>query len=87
MVVVVPTNEGRDLDSSDRKYGAHVRHEAPRRETKRVIAIDVFKSKVGEAARAHVESEYFPLTKRGAADPTDFLLGYGLGVAVGLRRK
>jgi hypothetical protein len=82
-----PTSRGRDLDSTDRKYDAHVRLEAPPRERKRVIAVDVFDSKVKDSGKAHVESEYFPVSKAGAADAADFLLGYGFEVKIRLPRK
>jgi hypothetical protein len=87
MVRVIPTVDGRDLDSSDRKYDAHIRLEVPPGGHRKVIAVDVFDSKVGDSSKAHVESEYFPLSKTGIEGASDFLLGYGFDVAVRLPRK
>ncbi|HKN06030.1 MAG TPA: hypothetical protein VJ021_00285 [Thermoplasmata archaeon] len=82
MPKVTPTKHGRDLDSKDKKHDAHIRLERFPRERKAAIFIDVFDSSIKDATKAHVESEFFPLTKRGAADASDFLLGYGFDATV-----
>lgn len=87
MPTFVPTTEGGDLDSTDKNYDAHVRTESTPGEKKRSIYVDVFSSKVANAIEAHVESDYFPLSPRGAREATDFLASYGLNVKVSVPRK
>jgi hypothetical protein len=87
MPEVTPTARGRDLDSSDHRHDAHIRLERFEGDRKDVITVDVFDSSVKDAKKAHVESEAFPVTKQGAADASDFLLGYGFEAKVRLRRK
>lgn len=87
MVRFIPTAKGRDLYSRDQKFDAHVRIEHPARMTRRVIAVDVFNAKVKDSTRAHVESEFFTLSPRGAKDAADFLLGYGFEATLRLPRR
>lgn len=79
-VTIRPSRRGRDLTSRDRKYDAHVRLETSAGEL--VIAADVFDSKIKGANRAHVESDTFPATVKGAREATLFLRDYGFEVTV-----
>ena len=79
-VTIRPTRQGRDLTSRDRKYDAHVRLETMMGE--RLIAADVFDSRIVGAKRAHLESDSFPATVEGAREATDFLRNYGFAVRV-----
>ena len=48
----------------------------------RVIAVDVFDSTIKGANRAHLESDSFPPTGKGAREATDFLRDYGFEVTL-----
>jgi hypothetical protein len=87
MAQVVPNAKGRDLESKDRKYDAHIRTEALAPGESRVIFVDVFLSAITDANKAHVESQFFALSKTGAAEAADFLKGYGFEVTVAVRAK
>ena len=84
---VTPTTRGRDLESTDKKHDAHIRLEKYRSDRRPSIYVDIFDSSIKSATKAHVESEFFPLTKQGAADASDFLLGYGFDVTVVVPHK
>lgn len=81
---VTPSARGRDLESTDKKHDAHIRLEKMEGEKRPSIYIDVFDSSIKDSTKAHVESEFFPLTRRGASNASDFLLGYGFEVKVAL---
>lgn len=53
----------------------------------RAIYGDVFNSKVKDSTNAHIESEFFPLSPKGARVATDFLAGYRFDVTGGVPRK
>jgi hypothetical protein len=75
------------VDSSDKKHDAHIRLERFPGGQRRVITVDVFDSAVKDAKKAHVESEFFPLSRQGTAEASDFLLGYAFDVKVVLPHK
>jgi hypothetical protein len=68
------------LNSTDKVYDAHIRTEKV--VGKRVITVDVFRSSIKSAARAHVESDLFAASSRGAKEAQGFLKDYGFAVRV-----
>jgi hypothetical protein len=64
------TAEG--VDCAGTTHDAHVRIENG------ALVVDVFRSAVKDANRAHVESQSFPLTPSGSCDADDFLQDYGI---------
>ena len=79
-VSVTPTTHGRDMDSIDRAYDAHIRIETV--DGERMIAVDIFDSSVKGSNRAHVESDLFEVTVVGAKEAQGFLEEYGFTVRV-----
>jgi hypothetical protein len=79
-VSVTPTARGRDVDSTDRAYDAHIRTETV--DGERMIAVDIFDSSVKSSNRAHVESDLFEVTVAGAKEAQGFLEEYGFTVRV-----
>lgn len=73
---VRPTRAGVDLDNVTKTRDANVRLEEGE------IAVDVFDSRVQDAARAHIESEAFPTDEAGAAAATEFLRSFAFDVRV-----
>jgi hypothetical protein len=73
-LTVVPTTSGTDVPekfSGEAHRDAHVRHEQNQ------IYVDVFDARIKDARKAYLASDSFPWNVEGAADATDFLLGYG----------
>ncbi len=87
MAAVIPSARGRDLDSKNRKYDAHIRLERVPGEKGPSIFVDVFNSRVKDARKAHVESDYFANSPKGAREASEFLAGYGFDVTVAVPRK
>lgn len=79
-VGVTPTDRGRDVDSIDRTYDAHIRTEKV--DGERMIAVDIFDSSVKNSNRAHVESDLFEATIQGAEEAQGLLEEYGFTVRV-----
>ena len=79
-VSVTPTDRGRDVDSIDGVYDAHIRIEKV--DGERMIAVDVFDSSIKGANRAHVESDLFESTVAGAREAQEFLDDYKFAVQV-----
>jgi hypothetical protein len=77
MLAIHLTTEGADCEGED--FDAHVRMGSPSE-----VAVDVFNSRVMDAARAHQESEAFPATPKGLVDAHAFLRGYGIAVRLQL---
>jgi hypothetical protein len=77
---VVPTEKGRDLDSTDGKRDAHLRLE--RQDGRVVVCADVFDSTVANPNEAHLDSDCESWGNLGAGQITDFLRGYGFDVRV-----
>lgn len=77
---ITPAKKGTDLESTDKKYDAHVRLEEAGGEL--LILVDVFDSAVKRANSAHVNSDLFPVTPSGAKEATDYLREYGFDVRV-----
>lgn len=81
-VSVTLTDRGRDVDSIDRAYDAHIRTEMV--DSERMIAVDIFDSSVKSPNRACVESDLFDASSRGAKEAQGFLDDYGFTVQVRL---
>ena len=77
---ITPTKKGTDLESTDKKYDAHVRLEKAGGEW--LIFVDIFNSGVKSANAAHVDSDSFAVTASGAKEATDYLREYGFDVRI-----
>lgn len=82
---ITPTKAGTDADSTDGKYDAHVRLEEVDGEW--LICVDIFDSTVRRANAAHLDSDSFPDTGRGAKEATSYLLEYGFDVRIVIRES
>ena len=63
--------KGTDLETTDKKYDAHVRLEMRGEEW--LIFVDVFDSAEKRANAAHMDSDSFPVNPSGAKEATDYL--------------
>ena len=77
---ITPTKKGTDLESTDKKYDAHVRLEEAGDEW--LILVDIFDSAVKRPNAAHVDSDSFPVTTAGSKEATDYLRDYGFDVRI-----
>ena len=78
--IVVPTRRGKDLNSVQAR-DAHVRIETYKPLGTNIF-IDVFDSAIEDHDEAHLVSEAFPWSDRGADEATRFLRKHGFRVAV-----
>lgn len=77
---VKPTTKGTDLTSTNGEFDAHVRLETIKGE--RYVTVDIFRSKVKNANKAHLESEAFRDSVAGRSDATAFLKDFGFDAIV-----
>lgn len=77
---VRPTTKGADLSNKDSSLDAHIRTE--KQAGKCVITVDLFDSTEEDPDAAHVESEAFGASKKGAKDAEAFLRDNGFSVTV-----
>ena len=79
--IIVPTRHGKDLQNSVQARDAHIRIETYKQIGTNVF-IDVFDSAIEDHDEAHLASEAFPWSDRGADEASRFLQKYGFRVAV-----
>nr|WP_276977738.1 hypothetical protein [Ferrimicrobium acidiphilum] len=77
---VIPTKLGADLESTDKRYDAHVRLEEGGGEL--LILVDIFDSRRRQPNAAHLESDNFPVSATGANEATLYLRDYGFDARV-----
>jgi hypothetical protein len=82
---VAPTSEGKDLDSADGTIDGHIRLETYKHLGTKIY-VDLFDSSIRNPSRAHIISEMFPYTNKGARESTRFLQGNGFQAEVMLRQ-
>ncbi len=75
MPYIVPNQEGIDIKTKSGKLDAHIRLENLNAEPR--ITVDIFKTDVPDSDEAHLESESFPVSVRGALRASELLRDYG----------
>ena len=72
------------MENEDKSLDAHIRIESYK-QLGTDIYVDVFNSAIKDANEAHIVSEWFPCTDKGAEEATRFVQEHGFRVVVTMK--